>query len=293
MGLFAAVIVLLVAGARVFGRYRERISRLVGDSRRRVLTSSQYAALRERFPRLWSFTAARFARGEYLGLHLTVGFLISVGALLLFGAITEDVVRHEPLTAVDLQLLSWIRGHATPGGDRIAMAISTAGGPTSMAMVALLVAIVLASRRWWITLAGWVAALAGGGALDWLLKDIIRRPRPVGAEQFLHGESFSFPSGHSMGSLVGLGMFAYVLIAFWPPARRHRTVVAVIALGGVLLIGASRMYLGVHYLSDVLAGYAAGAVWLAACVTGVEIALRQRGLTPWEAVEATTKSENT
>ena len=274
--------VLLVAGARAFGRYRDQISRIVGDARRRVLTSPQYAALRERFPRLRSFVAARFARGEYLGLHLTVGFLVSVAALMLFAAVTEDVVRHEPLTVVDLQLLSWIRSHATPTGDRIAMGISTAGGPTAMTIMGLVVAIVLAVRQWWITLAGWIAALAGGGALDWLLKVIIRRPRPVGAEQFLQGHSFSFPSGHSMGSLVGLGMLAYVLMVFWLPARRYRTPVVVVALGGVLLIGASRMYLGVHYLSDVIAGFAAGAVWLAACVTGIEIALRQRGLTTWE-----------
>ena len=274
--------VLLATGANVFARYREQIGRVVADARRRVLTSPQYAALRERFPRLRSFVGARFARGEYLGLHLTIGFLISVGALLLFAAITEDVVRHEPLTAIDLQLLSWIRSHATPDGDRIAMAISTVGGPTVMAVMAVVVAIVLAVRGWWITLAGWVGALAGGGALDWILKEIIHRPRPVGAEQFLHGHSFSFPSGHSMGSLVGLGMLAYVLIAFWSPARRYRTFIIAVALAGVLLIGASRMYLGVHYLSDVLAGFAAGAVWLAACVTGIEIALRQRGLTSWE-----------
>jgi membrane-associated phospholipid phosphatase len=252
-GLFAGVMVLLVASARAFWRYREHISRFVGDTRRRVLTSRQYAALRERFPRVRSFVAARFARGEYLGLHLTVGFLISVGALLLFAAVTEDVVNHEPLTVVDLQLLSWIRSHATPAGDRFAMGISSAGGPTSMAIMAIVVAIVLASRRWWITLAAWIAALAGGGALDWLLKVIIRRPRPVGAEQFLTGHSFSFPSGHSMGSLVGLGMFAYVLIAFWLPARRHRTLDVALTFVGELLIGASLKYLGFHYLSDVIA----------------------------------------
>src|SRR5690242_4745212 len=107
--------VLLAVVAKLFGRYRERIGRVMGDARRRLLTSPQYAALRARFPRIRSFLGARFARGEYLGLHLTVGFLVSVGALLLFAAITEDVVRHEPLTAVDLQVLSWIRSHATPG----------------------------------------------------------------------------------------------------------------------------------------------------------------------------------
>jgi undecaprenyl-diphosphatase len=85
-----------------------------------------------------------------------------------------------------------------------------------------------------------------------------------------------------MGALIGYGMLAYLLIAYWPWARRrHRGVMGFTFLL-VLAIGLSRLYLGVHFLSDVIGGYAAGAVWLAACVTGIEIALRQRGLTPWE-----------
>jgi undecaprenyl-diphosphatase len=85
-----------------------------------------------------------------------------------------------------------------------------------------------------------------------------------------------------MGSLIGYGMLAYLLIAFWPPARRHRTAIVIGTAVLVLLIGMSRLYLGVHFLSDVIGGYAAGAPWLVTCVTGVDLALRQRGLAPWD-----------
>lgn len=85
-----------------------------------------------------------------------------------------------------------------------------------------------------------------------------------------------------MGSLIGYGMLAYLLIAFWPPARRRRTAVIATAFVVVFLIGLSRLYLAVHFLSDVIAGYAGGTVWLVVCVTGLEIALRQRGLAPWD-----------
>ena len=85
-----------------------------------------------------------------------------------------------------------------------------------------------------------------------------------------------------MGSLIVYGMLAYLLLAFWPPTRRHRTAVLAGTTVLVLMIGLSRLYLGVHFLSDVVGGYAAGAVWLAACMTGVELALRQRGLAPWD-----------
>lgn len=227
-------------------------------------------------PKFRAFITARFARGEYLGLHLTVGLLVSLGALLLFGAITDNVVHHERFTEIDLSLTAWIRAHATPQGDRIGIFISALGGGESMGVVCLVVAIVFAYRRWWITLAGWIAAFVGGTVLDWALKRIIRRPRPVGAERFLHNFSFSFPSGHSMGSLIGFGMLAYVLIAYWPPGAKHRAAIVIVAAVMVILVGASRLYLGVHYLTDVVAGFAAGTLWLASCVTGLELARRRR-----------------
>jgi undecaprenyl-diphosphatase len=160
--------------------------------------------------------------------------------------------------------------------------VTSLGSPVTLTVIAVIVAVVLAYRRWWIVLMGWVAAFAGGGALDWALKHVIHRPRPTGATAFLYGNSFSFPSGHAMGSLIGYGMLAYLLIAYWPWARRHHVGVMTFTFVLVLVIGLTRLYLGVHFLSDVIGGYAAGAVWLAACVTGIEIALRQRGLAPWE-----------
>ena len=280
--LLTALAVVVVGGIRLFRRFREPIAAFVVAQWKRVASSPRYALVRARYPRVWSFVAGRFARGEYLGLHLTIGFVISVLALWLFGGVTEDVVHHDPLTAVDLRLAGFLRAHATPIGDRIGVAISMIGSPATMVALGLGVAAILTWKRWWVTLSGWVAAFVGGGGLDWVLKRVIHRARPVGAADFLHGTSFSFPSGHAMGSLIGYGMLAYLLVAFWPPAHRHRRLVVTLAFTLTLLIGLSRLYLGVHFLSDVIAGFAAGAVWLAVCVTGVEIALRQRGLAPWE-----------
>jgi undecaprenyl-diphosphatase len=226
--------------------------------------------------RLRSFVAARFARGEYLGLHLTVGFLITATALWLFGSITEDVVHHESLTAVDLAFNTWMRAHATPLGDRLALAISFIGGPLMMTIIALVVGMILVRRGAWLMLSVWLSSFGVGAFLDWMLKTMIRRPRPAGAERFLDGVSFSYPSGHSMGSLIGFAMLAYVLIELWPAAHRHRAVVVIASVVLVLLVGWSRVYLGVHYLSDVIAGFAAGAVWVTACITGLELAVRPR-----------------
>ena len=280
--LLAALGVLVFLVMRWFQANRDRLGASVTERWRRVAASQRFARVRASHPRLWTWVGARFERGEYLGLHLTVGMALSLAALWLFGAVTEDVVHHDPLTLVDLRLATWFRVHAVPAGDRIASVSSDIGSPVAMGVLAVVVAVVLVRRRWWIVLAGWSAAFAGGGVLDWVLKRIVQRPRPAGAAAFLHGVSFSFPSGHALGSLIGYGMLAYLLIAFWMPARRHKGAAGVVAILLILLIGLSRLYLGVHYLSDVLGGYAAGLVWLAVCVTGVEIALRQRGLAPWE-----------
>ena len=124
---------------------------------------------------------------------------------------------------------------------------------------------------------GWVAALAGGALLDVALKLIFRRPRPTWDMPFLAEEGWSFPSGHAMGSLVAYGMLAYLLVLH-PKSKGARLAILAITALLVLAIGFTRLYLGVHYFSDVIAGYAAGTVWLAVCISGLEVLRRKREL---------------
>ena len=280
LALLAAIGVALLLGVRWFRDNRTPINDAVSAWRGRLAFAPRFARFRTRHPTLWALVASRFAPGEYLGLHLTIGFLLSVAALWIFGGVTEDVIHHDPLTAVDLQLAAWFRTHGGAAGDYVAIAVTTLGSPVATAMLTVVAAGFLIQRRRWIVVTGWVAANLGGGLLYWLLKRVIHRPRPIDASTFLYGGSFSFPSGHAMGSLIGYGMLTYLLLVFWPPARRHTTLLLVAAAITILSIGLSRLYLGVHFLSDVIGGYAAGAVWLTACVTGVELAMRQRALGP-------------
>lgn len=280
--LLAALAIALYLLGRWFAEHRQVVTTAVSDRWRRVANAPRFAAFRQRHQRTWTFIAARFERGEYLGLHLTVGLVVTLAALWLFGGITEDVVHHDPLTLFDLHVARWLRAGATPRGIHTATVISLMGSPPSMAALALIGVAVLAARRWWITLIAWLAAFIGAGFLDWSLKRIIQRPRPVGAEAFLHGDSFSFPSGHVVGSVIGFGMLAYLLIAFFAARKRDRWIIGVAASVLVALIGIARMYLGVHYFSDVVGGLAVGIVWLSVCISGAEVALGQRGLSPWE-----------
>ncbi len=227
-----------------------------------------------------TFVAARFARGEYLGVHLTVGFLISVAGLWLFGAITEDVIHHDPITRFDVTLLNWLHARATREGYALASAISLLGSTMTLTLVALGTGLILGVRRQWIMLVGWLIAFAGGGLLDAVLKLVIRRPRPPYAGAFLQHFSWSFPSGHAMGSLIGYGMLAYMLVVLWVHRRSAQVAVVLGAALLIVAIGLSRLYLGVHYFSDVAGGYAAGVLWLSACISGLEAARRWRAAPP-------------
>jgi len=215
---------------------------------------------------------ARFARGEYLGLHLTLGLVISLAGLWVFAGVTEDVIHHDPLTQFDVALLDWLHARATATGYAVFNAISLLGSPVTLTILALAVALLLAARRELIVLAGWLAAFAGGGLLDVVLKLVIRRPRPPGAAAFLQHFSWSFPSGHAMASLIGYGMLAYVLTLLWIHRRSAQIAVVLGAALLIVAIGFSRLYLGVHYFSDVVGGYAAGVLWLSACISGLEVA---------------------
>jgi undecaprenyl-diphosphatase len=143
-----------------------------------------------------------------------------------------------------------------------------------MTVIAFAGALVLAGLGEWIVLGGWAAAFAGASWIDHWLKLTIHRPRPVYAAALLQTGTWSFPSGHAMGSLVGYGMLAYILMLAFKGKRPVQTLIAVLAGTLIFAIGLSRLYLGVHYFSDVLGGYAAGLLWLSICVSAVELGRR-------------------
>jgi len=234
---------------------------------------------RERYPKAWTFLAQRFAAGEYLGLHLTIGLGLSLGALWLFGGIAEDVIHHDPLTQFDVTVANLLHQHASATLTEIAKGITLLGSPVFITGWALIVTFRLLTRKEYLTAGGWAAALVGGGLMDQVLKRVFHRPRPAWDLPILIARGWSFPSGHAMGSLVAYGMLVYLIVRTMGHARR-RLALAGCALVLVLLIGLSRMYLGVHYFSDVVAGYAAGTVWLTACITGLEVVRRRPSPAP-------------
>lgn len=142
-------------------------------------------------------------------------------------------------------------------------AMSNLGSPSAMTALAALLVTVLAAQRRWRTSLGCLVVISGGALLDTALKLAIQRPRPPGADAFLSRPSFSFPSGHAMGALIGYGMLSYVAITCWTVRPGTQRAIVVVSTTVVILVGMSRVALGVHYLSDVLGAWVIGGMWLA------------------------------
>lgn len=231
----------------------------------------------ERYDRQLHWLLRRLTPGEYLGLHLTLGFVAATGCLWLFALLVENVFTNDPLVRFDQAVATILHDSATPALTWFFLVVTALGSLETMALLALLVATFFVWRQRWVDLRWWLAASAGAAVLNQLLKEFFARPRPYFEHPLILEISYSFPSGHSMESLVVYGMLAYVLVLTVQPWRSKTAVVFGAALL-VLLIGLSRMYLGAHYFSDVAAGFAAGGLWLSACITAAEVVRRSKPL---------------
>lgn len=220
-----------------------------------------------------------------LGLSLMAAWLVAVVALrrrvppgvlaglgvaavcfALYAGVVDAVADPAPLAGADAPVLAWLVAHRTPGLDTLLRAVSTVGGTLGMTVLAAAGALVLLVRQRMRHALLVVVAAAGAGLLVTLTKNLYQRERPPLGVRLTVETTYSLPSGHALGSAVVLGVLAVVAILGLRSATA-RALVAACAVLGTLIIGFSRLYLGAHWLTDVLAGWLLGAAWLALCVT--------------------------
>ena len=203
-----------------------------------------------------------------IGVRLGAGFGVILAAAWAFAEIAEALNAGPRLGRIDQAFTDALARSVPLAALQVFAALTRLGDTATLTGLGVGVAVALvATGRRGLAL-GWVAAVAGNSVLNTTLKRVFERVRPVHEGGLVTADGFSFPSGHSSGSLVAYGMLAYLAVRVLPP--RWHLPAALVAVALALTVGTSRIFLRVHFASDVLAGFASGAAWLAVCIGSVE-----------------------
>jgi membrane protein DedA with SNARE-associated domain len=197
------------------------------------------------------------ARPESVSLLVSATLL--VGGAWLFLGVVEDVVTKDTLVQVDQVIYDWLQGVRTAWGDDVLVTISELGSAYVMVAIVGALSLWFALTRRWRTLAYWIAAVVFAELLVLALKYALGRARPE--TSYASVDPFSFPSGHAALWIVVYGFLAFLLghrKSGW-----QKTAFALGAATTALLVAFSRLYLGAHWFSDVLASMGLGIAWIA------------------------------
>lgn len=193
----------------------------------------------------------------------------------IFGHLASDVMAQEEITVLDLQIANWFNANHFEPMTSFMMAISTVHMMVGVALMTSAFGYYLWRREQVYWLWALVLSVPCGMLLNVLLKYTFQRSRPVFEEPLVTLMTYSFPSGHASAATLFYGLVAsYVMIARRGWSVRLGTAAACTLM--VLLVAFSRVYLGAHYLSDVLAGMAWSTAWLTICITGISTLRRRR-----------------
>jgi undecaprenyl-diphosphatase len=213
-----------------------------------------------------------------LGLASIIGLAVAVLALFLFGWLADEMLEGSTM-AFDLRVRAATHTLASPGLTHTLRLVSHLGGPSVLVVLGVMLVAVFAVHRWWRGAIILFVAMGGASVLDASLKLAFHRARPAPYFGYALPESYSFPSGHALFAFC----FFTAGAALLAPRLQHaalRWLVWAVAASLILAIGFSRIYLGVHYPSDVLAGYAVGLIWSSVLIVGDRVAhahARRRG----------------
>jgi undecaprenyl-diphosphatase len=219
----------------------------------------------------------------WLRIHRSRLLVLFAGVLIplwVFGALAEDVLDQERFF-FDTPILLFMYTHATPVLDLVMIFFSLIGYRFGVVPVDLLVLGLFLWRRRWGDALFWGLAVGGAAILNLAAKQSFERIRPQLWLSIAPETTYSFPSGHAMGSMA---LAAALVVLLWP--TRWRSITLLVGAFFVLMVGLSRVYLGVHYPSDILAGWAASLAW----VIGVSVVLYGRLTKPTPRAEPSGRS---
>ncbi|CAN7753292.1 phosphatase PAP2 family protein [Variovorax sp. LjRoot178] len=254
-----AVLVLLVVGALwlvawvIAFLHRRARPRIEGWRDRAVA----WASTRSNLPARIVLSLFDPARAESKA--LLAAALMLIGSAWLFFGVLEDVLSNDPLVQVDRSIYSILQALRTGWGDSVMVAVTELGSAPVVISVIAAVSLWLAAKRCWRTLGYWLAAAGFAQLLVWTLKFTLGRARPT--EIYSGIDPFSFPSGHAAMNIVVYGFLAFLLARAKPIGTK--IAITLSAAMVIALVAFSRLYLGAHWFSDVLASLSLGLAWVA------------------------------
>ncbi|MEH2415316.1 phosphatase PAP2 family protein [Nostoc sp.] len=196
-----------------------------------------------------------------------VGLASSLLILFVLAKLAEEVLEREAF-AFDTNFLLWLHQFANPNLDNLMLFVTNLGNPSTVVIVAGITVLLLWWRRYREEAKIFLIACLGALILNTGLKLFFSKPRPELWHRLISETSFSFPSGHALGSMVLYGFIAYELATHYPHFAKVIYSLAVILIAA---IGISRLYLGVHWPTDIIAGYGVGFLWLMICITMLKL----------------------
>jgi undecaprenyl-diphosphatase len=257
--------------------------RLPGSVLRSILTAirsdPEVARLAATHPKAMAWLGRRFARHNAYGLPMTIGAVVSLASLFLFASVVQDLVANEGLVLADLRVVTLLQIFRSPGLNNVMAYFTYLGNWQVILAGAGLLILYLGVMRQWLWMAALTLSIGGGEILVQLFKFGFGRSRPDLANALLPAHGASFPSGHAFVAVSFYGFVAWYALAR-TTSRTAKAFIALACLAVVCAIGFSRIYLGVHWPSDVLASFALASGWLALVVTGFTIAQDRTALAP-------------
>jgi len=189
-----------------------------------------------------------------------------VGFLITFAIFAEKLELHK-LYRFDIKVIRWIQSKIDSPNTRLMKLFTFLGSPMVVSILVMFTVVLLYWKGRRREAVGMFIANAAGAGLNETLKYLFHRRRPD-IHRLTAAHGYSFPSGHSMGSVMFYGTLGY-FVCRWTRSIFIKIFTCIASAFMILMTGVSRIYLGVHYPSDVIAGFTAGGAWLSVCLTGL------------------------
>jgi len=214
-----------------------------------------------KFPRLFSFLRNRFKPGVFFGLPFTVLVIIIGVNLTMLSELAEHTVNSEQVKLLDTEVTAWFFNLRTPFLNKAFFYFTQIGTVYGVTAVTVLAGLVLLWQRRGFHILALLISVLGSSLSMYYSKIYFHRDRPLNVAYYTPENSFSFPSGHATSAMALVGLLCYFFL-IEVENKKMRIALFLLGLSYILLIGLSRIYLGVHFLTDVAAGYLLGLLWV-------------------------------